>query len=244
MTMLSAMATRGDRLALTRIRGTGRDSETIQIEALNVVEIDADEKVVAVVVFDLEDFDAAIAELDARYLAGEAASYAQTWSSFAIAFAGFNRRELKVTPGWVNVDHRRGAAFAAGDMAAYIHDLWNDSPDVNMYVEVVNHLSNLGAVITHAAHGISQHGFEVEWRRPRYFTFDGELVSRCEMFDEGGLDAAFARFDQLGRPARRLENAAAARIRPRLVAFRGPRLGCLGRNSWPTTIRASITDGS
>ena len=208
MTMLSAMATRGDRLALTRIRGTGRDPETIQNEALNVVEIDADEKVVAVVVFDLEDFDAAIAELDARYLNGEAASYAQTWSSFAIAFAGFNRRELKVTPGWVNVDHRRGASFAAGDMAAYIHDLWNDSPDVNMYVEVVNRLSNLGVVITQAAHGTSQHGFEAEWRANSIFTFDGDLVSRCELFDEEDLGAALARFDQLGQPERRLENAA------------------------------------
>ena len=30
--------------------------------------------------FDLDDFDAAIAELDARYLAGEAAAHAHTWS--------------------------------------------------------------------------------------------------------------------------------------------------------------------
>ena len=35
-----------------------------------------------------------------RYLAGEAAAYAQTWSALAIAFAGFNRHELpKRTPG-------------------------------------------------------------------------------------------------------------------------------------------------
>ena len=32
------------------------------------------------IVFDLEDFDAAIAELDARYIAGEAAAHARTWS--------------------------------------------------------------------------------------------------------------------------------------------------------------------
>ena len=30
--------------------------------------------------FDLDDFDAAFEELDARYLAGEAAAHAQTWS--------------------------------------------------------------------------------------------------------------------------------------------------------------------
>ena len=92
-----------------------------------------------------------------------------------------------MAPVWVNVDHRRGVAFEAGDMAAYIHDLWNDSPDVNMYVEVVHRLSNLGVVITQAAHGTSQHGFEAEWRANSIFTFDGDLVRRCELFDEAGL---------------------------------------------------------
>ena len=38
--------------------------------------------------FDLDDFDAAIAELDARYLAGEAAAHAHTWS----VIAGWLRR--------------------------------------------------------------------------------------------------------------------------------------------------------
>ena len=76
MVMLGVMATRGERLALTQVGGSGRDPDAVQIGALNVVEIDADEKVAAVVVFDLEDFDAAIAELDARYIAGEAAAHA------------------------------------------------------------------------------------------------------------------------------------------------------------------------
>ena len=181
----------------------------IQNDAFHVVEIDTDERIMAAVTFDLEDFDAAIAELDTRYLAGEAAAYAQTWSGLAIAFAGFNRRELpKRTPDWANIDHRRGAAFAAGDITAYIRDLWNDSPDIKMYVEVVHRLSNLGAVITQAAHGTSQHGFEAEWRENSIFTFEGDLVSRIELFDEDELDAAIARFDELSQPARRLENAA------------------------------------
>ena len=53
---------------------SGRDAETIQNDALNIVEIDADERIAGNVVFDLNDFDAAIAELDARYLAGKAAA--------------------------------------------------------------------------------------------------------------------------------------------------------------------------
>ena len=39
-------------------------------------------------------------------------------------------------------------------------------------------------------------------------TVDGELIDRCEVFDEADLDAALAKFDQLSRPATRLENAA------------------------------------
>ena len=39
-------------------------------------------------------------------------------------------------------------------------------------------------------------------------TVEGDLVNRCEVFDEADLDAALARFDELSRPAPRLENAA------------------------------------
>ena len=79
-----------------------------------------------VVTFDLDDIDAAFEELDARYLAGEAAAHAHTWSVIAEAYAALNRHELPpTTPDWVNVDHRRVAAFAPGDLTAYIHAAWD-----------------------------------------------------------------------------------------------------------------------
>ena len=191
---------------------SGRDTsgpEGFHVEVLQIVEINTDERVAAFITFDPDDFEAAIDELDARYLAGEAADHAQTWSAIAAAFAAINRHELpELTPDWVNIDHRRGAAFATGDMTAYIHDLWDDTPDINVYSEVVHRLSNLGAVITQAAHGTSQQGFRAEWREIGIFTFDGDLLSRYELFDEADLDTALARFDQLSRPASRLENAA------------------------------------
>jgi len=37
---------------------------------------------------------------------------------------------------------------------------------------------------------------------------EGDMVSRSELFDQGDLDAAIATFDELSRPATRLENAA------------------------------------
>ncbi len=64
---------------------------------LGIVEIDADNRIAAIVTFDLDDIDAAFEELDARYLAGEAAAHAHTWSVIARAYAAFNRHELPAT---------------------------------------------------------------------------------------------------------------------------------------------------
>ena len=63
------------------------------------------------------------------------------------------------------------------------------------------------------------------------FTVEGDLINRTEVFDEADLDTAIARFDQLSRPAPRLENAASHVYRALPGALRGPRLGRLGGNN-------------
>ncbi len=113
----TVIATRGERLVLSRVRFSGRDQrpEAFHTEVLGIVEIDADERIVARVAFDPDDIDAAFAELDARYLAGEAAAHAHTWSVIARAYAALNRHELPATtPDWVNIDHRHVARIRAG----------------------------------------------------------------------------------------------------------------------------------
>jgi hypothetical protein len=202
---------RGERLTLSRIRFSGSDHgpDAVAIDALGVVELNADNRIAATVVFDPDDIDAAFDELDARYLAGEAAPYAHTWSVIAESYAAFNRRELAaMTPGWRDVDHRRGAAFAPGEMTAYLQAAWDDSPDTKIYIAAVHRLSNLGVVVTHVARGISREGFDAEWRDVHLLTVEGEMVSGSELFDEADLDAALARFDELSTTAPRLENAA------------------------------------
>ena len=83
------IATRGERLVLSRARySRQRQAETFHIEVLDVVEIDADNRIAAHVTFDLDDIDAAFEELDARYLAGEAAAHAHTWSVIAATCRG------------------------------------------------------------------------------------------------------------------------------------------------------------
>jgi hypothetical protein len=207
----TVIATRGERLVLCRTCISSEDHQAggFRIEMLIIVETSADKRILARVAYDPDDIDAAFAELDARYVSGEAAPYAHTWAVIEGAFAAINRHELpELTPDWVNNDHRRGAAFATGDMTAYIHDLFDDAPDLNVYIAVVHQLSYLGAIVTMAAHGTSQQGFQAEWREIGVFTFDGDLLSRCELFDETDLDAALARFERLNSQTRQLENSA------------------------------------
>ena len=178
------------------------------------MEIDADERLATGrYVFDLDDIDTAIAELDSRYLAGEAGRpRARVVARRAGAFARDQqaRTSPELTPDWVNIDHRRGAAFAPGDMTAFVHDLFEDkTPDINVYVEAVHRLSEA-----------------LEWLSPKermaprkrdtrpsggksgFSMFEGDLLSRCELFDEADLDTALAQFEQLSPTAPQLENAA------------------------------------
>ena len=207
----TVIATRGERLALTRVRSSNQSlqPEEISAEVLSLIEIGADNRTVARVGFDLDDIDAAFEELDARYLAGEAAPYADTWSVVVSAHAAFNRHELPpTTPHWVNVDHRRGRAFAPGELTANIHAGWSITPDISFYFESVYRLTNLGAVVGSATRGTSDEGFDAEWRQADLLTVEGDRISRCEIFEESDVDKAIARFDELSRPAQLLENAA------------------------------------
>ena len=204
----TVIATRGQRLVLSRIRSSVHGFETGEISAdmLGMLEIDADNRFTAGAVFDGDDIDAALEELDARYLAGEASAHARTWSVIMHACAALNSREIfATTADFVDIDHRSSAAIGSGDLKAYIRVALNDGV-YTVYVEAVHRLNDLGAVLTLVSNGTSQEGFDGEWRMADIFTVDGDLISRCEIFDEADLDAAIARFDQLSRPV--LKNAA------------------------------------
>src|SRR6202042_1165107 len=89
-------------------------------DVLGIVEINADERIVAFVSFELNDFESALAELDVRYLAGEAAAHANTWSVISGGHAALSRNQLPpVTSDCVSIDHRRGTSFAPGELTAY-----------------------------------------------------------------------------------------------------------------------------
>ncbi len=209
----AVIAARGERLILAR--ASGRDGGSVEFlnDVLGVVEINSHNQIAAIVIFELDDFDAAIAELDARYLAGEAAAHARTWSVITEGYAAQARRELPaMTPDCVTIDHRRAKAFAPGEMTAYIRAGWDLGQTIRTYVEVVHRLTDLGGVCTYAGHGASHEGFEAEWREVAVTTVAGEMANRCELFDEADLDAAIARFEELHPHAPRLGNAASKAV--------------------------------
>ena len=204
---LNIIATRGERVILSRWNGSGHDPDAVQLNVLQIVEIDADGRFAACVLYDLDDIDAAFAELDARYLAGEAAAHAHTWSVIAGTYAAFNRHDLTGAD-WAVVDHRRGALFASSNMIASVRAFWDQTPDLSIRIEAVHRISAFGAVVTHTAYGTSPEGFDAEWRMIQVLTLQGDRIGGCELFDETDLDAALARFDELQPQAPRLENAA------------------------------------
>ena len=178
-----------------------------------VVEIDSDQRISAVVVFDADDFEAAIAELDSRYLAAEAAPNGHTWSIIMQAYAALNRHELPpTTADWTDIDHRPLAPIGSGDLIAYLGRFVADLSELSAYAESVHRLTAFGAVVTHVAIGTSLEGFDAEWRMVYLVTLDGDMFSRGEIFEEADLEVALAR-----RGARRRPRAAG---RLRLISCR------------------------
>lgn len=210
ITATTALATRGERLALRRSQyAVGHEpADSYQVNLLEVVAANTDERIAAVVTFDLDDFDSALAELETRYVAGEAASHARTWSTIVSAYASLNRHKVPAaTPDWTAVDHRRSIAIETGALSASLQAIWDTTSKAKIYVEAVHRLSDVGAVVTHAASAISRDGFDAEWRNIAMLTVEGDRVSRAEAFDDD-LATALARFEELSSSAPRLQNMA------------------------------------
>jgi hypothetical protein len=197
-----AIAIRGSRLTLSRERYRDIDdtNRPVAIELLRIMEIVEDGFMHNVVAFDPDDMDAAFEELDARYLAGEAAAHAHTWSAITQGYATLNRGEIPATaPDFEDSDRRSGASLAPGELMNYIRAALDDSVGNHVYIVVVHRLTNRGAVVTQLVKTTSREGLYAEWRMIDLFTVDGDLISRCEMFDEADLDDALARFAELDR---------------------------------------------
>ena len=216
-TSSAVLATRGKSLALAKFRFSDKDRQASSFHAgmLGIIEVDDENRAAAIVMFDPDDLDAALDELDARYLNGEATAYAGTWSVIQQACAALNRQEVPATtPDFVDLDHRSIAAIGPGDLKAYIRAALNDG-EYQTYIESVHRLSDRGALVTVVSRGTSREDFDDEWRTAHVFGVEGDLISRAEMFDETDIDAALARFEELDQ--RQLPENTATQLWARLA---------------------------
>jgi hypothetical protein len=192
------IATRGGHLALRRARYTGRDQrpEAFHIDVLRIVEIDADARIVAHVMFDPDDIDAAFEELDARYLAGEAAPYVRVWQSTIDVLGEANRHEAGPILGSLTyVDHRR-VSFGSGDFGRAVEELWALVPDARYRVTEVHALDAHGTVASLVMKGTSTDGGAVELPTVIIALCEDERATHIEAFDPDQRDAALARFQE------------------------------------------------
>ncbi len=209
------LATRGERLALCRVRFSAEalGSGPMAVEMLDLVEVDAAGRRIALVVFDPDDLDAAYAELDDRYTT-EAPGFAafrvfsrtqaaRDWDAVAALLAPdvilIDRRLL----GWQTLQGRE--AFVR-----MIRSLFELAPDAGIRVDHATESGRAQLLVVSSVGTRDGGAFEI----PRIAVVEGDAqdhLLRMEQYDLDQLELARARFAELAAPRTTLyvENAAA-----------------------------------
>jgi len=200
----TVLATAGDLLVLQSwLFVTGDHESRSEIEWLEVDEVDDSGRLVRSVIFDREDQAAAYDELFERWAGGGAegmppalVEMVRGWNAHDLAAA-----RAGLADDLVLEDHRRaGMGRVEGadnylESVAALHELIPDARADSLYTAAV---ADYGSVFVSRNWGHNTEGGEVE----SIFTIlvyypDGKLL-RMEMFDVEHLDAALARFEELG----------------------------------------------
>jgi hypothetical protein len=200
-------ATRGTRLALLQRRltaGIGTDGG-VEFEHLSLVEVDAAERYVALVIFDADDVDAAYAELDDRYAAGEGAPYAELLTNQrrflqASAARDWDAVARLLPEDFTLISHRR----LVGTMAPVSRDEYlatrGSIDDLGLQGDL--RLDHLVRVSTRAIAGAvtwfgTLDGGDFETSFVILCAHDGSRFHAVELYDLDQLDAALARYEEL-----------------------------------------------
>jgi class 3 adenylate cyclase len=194
------IAVRGERHHLSRV--TWGRPDDFHVTALVVFEFDEAGLGVANVTHDEDDLAAAVAELDARYMAGEGAEHAEllTRANDDIAAAATaDRDELRsrLSPQFTLVDHR-AASWGTRDRDEYLAMQQTYADVVRSFVLQKAYFSERAILATAESRGIDAAGSEFEWRFHSVTVWgdDGRSI-RAEVFDDHDWDAALTRFDEL-----------------------------------------------
>ena len=196
------VAIRGDRLSLSRVTMSNR--EGFEIEVLAVSEVGPDGRIVSGVAFDPEELDAAYAELDDRYLAGEAAPYAEVWRPIVAFIRAHALRDWSafrsLADNLVLTDHRPASLgrMNAEDMIQSQESLVELVPDFRFRVVAVDGLSKTAALVRMSNPGTDPEGNPVEFPFNGLVTVRNDRIAALDVFPVEDRDGAIARFEELG----------------------------------------------
>jgi len=206
---VETLATRGERLVLWRvwIEVAGGDVGPSQVEHLNVFETNQrGDLLVAGVRFDADDLDAAYAELDARFEAGEGETPSLGWTSLRSFVGAVGRRDWDAVvalcaDAFVEHDHRSlavlGTTLGAEDWVRNFRvmvDLASDTVYRAHHVRV----EARGYYVHGGWYGTREGGpFEIPLNA--VIELDGGgLYARADIYDDTGVEAALSRLAELG----------------------------------------------
>jgi hypothetical protein len=202
------LATRGERLALMRVcfEGEALGSGHVALDHLSVAEVDAAERVIALVLFDPEDYESAYAELDQRFAAqqqrpGRVASLTRAFSE---AFAARDWKALAelLAPELVVSDHRRLGWETLRGPDAYIQalrSLVELAPDVSLRVDQATS-SGSGYLYFTSWQGTREGG---AFEEPSWIVCELDANGRIRRFDQYDLEQrteAQAQLAAIGAP--------------------------------------------
>jgi ketosteroid isomerase-like protein len=217
--VITPIATRGERLALSRLLFEGNvddDGGVLAIDYLAVDEVDPEGRSTELVLFDANDLDAAFAELDARYAVGEGAAHpaVSVWRDFS---AAFERRDWDAvaavySPSTVGHDHRLvgwGTLYGREAFLQSMRQMVELAPDARMRTDH-GRSSNRGMLGASIWTGTREGGaFESPFIVVVEVDAHGRAV-RNDFYDPHHLDRAWARFEEIGVSAASSSSAAIA----------------------------------
>ena len=193
---------RGDRLFLFRlVSGT---ADGLELAALSLVELSPSGRFSYTAWYDEDDLDAAIDELDTRFLDGEGAEHADVYRA-SIESVRMHRaldweavRE-SLTDDFMLVDHRELGAGEC-DRDAFIEFVSAGAPEQGELAVVVRKLHRVGQSTLATVHSlVTRAGNAYEWAFHALMAIDASgRVERMEWFAEDDFDSALARLDELG----------------------------------------------
>ncbi len=197
------LAVRGERLCLGS--GVWRTDAGDEIPLLGVVEADAEGRWLSSAWFDPDALTDALAELDARYFAGEGAALASRHRVGFGSFAAVNARDWNgfrdlYTPDLVCTDRRQigWPTLDRDGLVTTMREYTELAPDLTLLPRKVE-LRGPVTLWAIDASGTTADGGAVEWGTYTVSPIDPTgVVSSMEMFDEDDFPAALARLDELG----------------------------------------------